>query len=209
MYVLRLCFCYGGFPISHIPKADPCSLAPLPSTTLTLQYVAVGRGIQNYTCASVGAKPASIGAVATLYDATSMAEWSLDYVNSIPGNAVNDAPPAAGHDYTLPSADRGLPLLGHHFFALDGTPTFSLSSVGKLLYGSKNGDVTAPSNSPEGPSGSGAVDWLSLTAKTSYDPSVGLGQVYRVMTAGGNAPATCPSTDVISVQYSAEYWFYA
>jgi hypothetical protein len=168
----------------------------------------VGRGIQNYTCASVGAAPVAVGAIATLYDATPLAEWDLDIVNSIPGNAVKDTPPAAGNDYTLPAPYNYLSLLGHHFFAADSTPTFNLAPVGRLLFGSKNGDIKAPTHAPEGPTGAGAVDWLSLVAKPNYDPSIGLGQVYRVETAGGAAPATCASTALISVQYSAEYWFY-
>jgi hypothetical protein len=182
---------------------------PLPSTTLSLQYVALGRGIQNYSCASVGAAPVAVGAIATLYDATSLAEWSMDVLNAIPGMAVGNRPPPAGGDYTLPAPANRLPLLGHHYFAADGTPTFNLQPVSKLLYAAKNGDIKAPSSAPAGPAGTGAVDWLSLIAKANYDASIGLGQVYRVETAGGNAPATCTSTNIISVQYSAEYWFYA
>lgn len=181
---------------------------PLPATALTLKYIALGRGIQNYTCASVGAAPAGAGAIATLYDASMVGQLSLDLVHMIPGMSVNSRPPAPGRDYTLPPPANMLPLLGHHYFAADGTPTFDLKPVGKLLYSAKNGGTKAPANAPKGPAGTGAVDWLSLVAKTDYNPSVGLGQVYRVETAGGNPPAKCTSTAVISVQYAAEYWFY-
>ena len=58
-----------------------------------------------------------------------------------------------------------------------------------------------------GPAKTGAVDWLQLVAKDGVE-SVGLQTVYRVVTAGGNPPAVCPSVGVISVQYAAEYWFY-
>ncbi|MAD85100.1 MAG: hypothetical protein CL912_19240 [Deltaproteobacteria bacterium] len=34
---------------------------------MTLAHIAVGRGIQNYTCTGPGAAPVAIGAVATLY----------------------------------------------------------------------------------------------------------------------------------------------
>ena len=37
------------------------------------QYVAIGRGIQNYTCATASSVPVALGAVATLFDATSLA----------------------------------------------------------------------------------------------------------------------------------------
>lgn len=43
---------------------------PAPATNLTLKYLAVGHGIQNYTCASDNATAANIGAFAVLYDAT-------------------------------------------------------------------------------------------------------------------------------------------
>jgi len=50
------------------------------------------------------------------------------------------------------------------------------------------------------------VHWLQLVAKDQS--SVGLQTVYRVVTAGGNAPAKCGALREISVQYAAEYWFY-
>jgi hypothetical protein len=181
----------------------------LPSTDLSLFKVALGRGIQNYSCASVGATPVAIGAIATLYDATELAECDENNLNSVPAIVVDDEPPSSGTTYTLSPPYNTLPALGHHYFAADTTPTFNLTAVSMILYGSKNGDIAAPSSASKGPADTGAVDWLSLLAKVDYDPSIGLGQVYRVETAGGAAPATCPSTDVISVQYSAEYWFFS
>jgi hypothetical protein len=97
--------------------------------------------------------------------------------------------------------------LGTHFFDSKGTPTFNLSAVGKILYAAKVGDVKAPATSNKGPEGTGAVDWLALTAKIGYT-SVGLGEVYRVVTAGGNPPTTCSAAGVVSVQYAAEYWLF-
>lgn len=79
--------------------------------------------------------------------------------------------------------------------------------MGKILYAAKVGDVKSPPTSNKGPDGTGAVDWLALTAKTGYT-SVGLGEVYRVVTAGGNPPTTCAAAGVVSIQYAAEYWFY-
>lgn len=98
--------------------------------------------------------------------------------------------------------------LGHHFFDASGTPTFDLSSVSKILYAAKTGDITAPSTANLGPAGTGAVDWLSLAAKATYT-SVGLTQVYRVETAGGNPITPCTVAGVESVQYAAQYWFYS
>ena len=76
------------------------------------------------------------------------------------------------------------------------------------MFGKKTGDISAPANASAGPAGTGAVDWLQLVPKPApYSPSVGLGAVYRVETAGGK-PTACTAAGVISVQYSAEYWFF-
>ncbi|KAF8852147.1 hypothetical protein BDZ45DRAFT_695315 [Acephala macrosclerotiorum] len=175
----------------------------LPKTNLTVSYVTIGRGIQNYTCSGVGAVPSAIGAIATLYDATSLA-----FVNE---SAVHAIPPVAVFE-PLPSGDLALAEgvfepLGHHYFDATGTPTFNLTAVNKILFGNKTGDVKAPSTANKGPFKTGAVDWLQLTKKTTYT-SVGVSLAYRVVTAGGNAPANCSSTALISVPYAAEYWFF-
>lgn len=61
-------------------KRDPAVAITLPSTgstdlpapdaNLTLRYLAVGHGIQNYTCATANATPVATGALAVLYDVT-------------------------------------------------------------------------------------------------------------------------------------------
>ena len=124
--------------------------------------------------------------------------------------AFNALPPLAVYAPlpNLPGPISSFVVLGHHYFGADGTPTFDLTAKNQILYGKKNGDILAPSTANKGPAGTGAVDWLQLTAKPGYGSSVGLETVYRVVTAGGNPPAVCPSVGVISVQYAAEYWFF-
>ncbi len=174
----------------------------LPSTTQALAYVALRRGIQNYTCASSTAAPVAIGAVATLFDATSLAYSSENILHTIPPIAVYLPLPLS----SFISAGGILKPLGKHYFDINGTPTFDLYSVGKILFGAKTGDIKAPTTANKGPAGTGAVDWLQLTSKTGYK-SVGLQTVYRVVTAGGVAPAcTAASVGVVTtVHYAAEY----
>ncbi|KAG0646892.1 hypothetical protein D0Z07_6202 [Hyphodiscus hymeniophilus] len=192
-------------PVATTPTVPTVTAAtPLPAAppaNQTLQYVALGRGVQNYTCTSIGSAPVALGAIATLYDGTALATANEAEFNSLPPLAVYVANPK------LPASVASLAVLGNHYFAADGTPTFNLSSKGKILFAKKNGDVAAPANANKGPSGTGAVDWLQLVAKPGY-ATVGLQTVYRVVTAGGNPPAVCPSVGVISEQYAAEYWFY-
>jgi len=177
----------------------------LPSPTATLKFVTVGRGVQNYSCSAAGAVPLQVGALATLYDFTSLAYTSESTLNTVPPTIVY-TPVSADNGTTLTVNSIGtFPIIGHHYFAADGTPTFNLSYVGDILFSTKIATVNAPSNANVGPEGTGAVPWLMLDDKGG---SVGLSEVYRVVTAGGKAPATCPDTNLISIDYAAEYWFF-
>ena len=101
------------------------------------------------------------------------------------------------------------PILGFHFFAANGTPVFDLNTVGEILFSKKIADIKAPANASRGPEGTGAVDWLALTA---IEGSVGLQEVFRVDTVGGNPPMNCKgymAGDVLSIPYSAGYHFYS
>ncbi len=69
-----------------------------------------------------------------------------------------------------------------------------------------------------GSDGSAAVPWLKLSVVTPDAPLVveqvdyrpGVKEVYRVNTAGGNAPSSCVGKvgTTFVQQYAAEYWFY-
>jgi hypothetical protein len=169
----------------------------LPSPDATLKYVALGRGTQNYSCTAASAVPTAIGAVATLYDITSLLAADPSQATTITSKAV-DLPENAWFFSTLK-------VLGHHFFSAAGVPTFVLSAVGDVFYGTKTASVAAPADADPGPAGTGAVAWLQLT---DAGGSVGITEVYRVETAGGNAPSSCPSAGVITVEYAAEYYFF-
>ena len=69
------------------------------------------------------------------------------------------------------------------------------------------GSVTAPSDAYVGQFGVGygAVDWLKLA---DAGGSVGISQVYRVVTAGGKQMPSCTAEGPFEVEYAALYWFY-
>jgi len=185
-----------------LPVNGGATELPAPASNITLSRVALGRGIQNYTCATSTAVPVQLGAVATLFDATAYVYANEAIFNTFPPIAVNLPLPPAG--FAIPLASD-FPVLGHHYFNSAGTPVFNLSSVDEILFGKKTADITAPKDANVGPDGTGAVDWLQLQDKGG---SIGCKEVYRVVTAGGAAPAVCTSTDLISIQYAAEYWFF-
>jgi hypothetical protein len=176
---------------STSPAQNTVPLNGLPAPdALSLKYITLGVGTQNYSCSASGATPTAIGAVADLYDASLLlapAKSSL-----IPSFAA-----VAYSTHTW----FNLPTLGHHFFSAAGVPTFDLENRG-YLSAKKVANVPAPKGSIQ-PS----IDWLFLQ-DDGRGVSKNLKAVYRVETAGGSAPATCSSAGVVKVPYAAEYWFY-
>ena len=166
--------------------------------------MAIGRGVQNYTCATASSIPVALGALATLFDATALAYSNENLLNTLPGLIVYLPLPSSGN---LATAGCFLDILGHHYFDSAGTPTFNLSTLNKIGYVGKAASINAPASANKGPAGTGAVPWLQLNKKSGY-ASVGISQVYRVETAGGNPELTCTAAGVMSIPYGAEYWFY-
>ncbi|ORY69107.1 malate dehydrogenase [Pseudomassariella vexata] len=199
---------------------------------LTLKHITVGHGIQNYSCSAVNVTATSAGALAVLYDVTSLYPGSstnalstevwhqlpvdmlrtTDIPLNLVGNAVNQyaantSGPFAGDANTTVNG-LTLPLAGHHYFDATLVPTFNLYKTGEMLVSAKLDGIKAPTGADPGLLRTGAVDWLELGDK-GLGTSVGLTQVYRVSTAGGS-PVRCSSVgETFSVPYAAMYWFYA
>ena len=190
--------CLSTSHLTHISGTDS-----LPSPNTTLKVITIGRGTQNYTCASSNSSaPKSTGAVATIFNLQDL----LPIIPPLEGQAVLNilsplllSMPRAALDGSI------IPKAGYHYFDASGSPVFDLSSSGNgVIVGSKVADITAPdATAAQGPNG--AVDWLTLDAK---DGSQGLSRVYRTQTASGKPPATCDGKEgEFAVEYAALYYF--
>ncbi|KAL6720401.1 hypothetical protein ACLMJK_002323 [Lecanora helva] len=217
------CTGVGLPPASALPTASSTGVPlPPPSEGLSVYHVAIGRGIQNYTCPSttnMTATPKALGAVATLYNVSCQAAISTSSLSTLPDLVAMTPKDQMGK--TLFAATPDAQMSGHHYFTDNTTPTFNLNvddekSLG-VIFSKKVSQVPAPSGSGQSIDGSKAVPWLYL--KTSDSPAGddptgnfgGVKEVYRVNTAGGAAPPTCEGLmgQSFSKEYSAEYWFFA
>lgn len=191
------------------------------NNNVTLQYVGLGIGIQNYSCASTTATPKSIGAIATLFDATEFLQQCGNPKSSklsaryLKAYLKQDCQASQNLDDSSCQDAANLlhlPTLGNHYFGSvngAGVPFFNIDN-GDFLSAQKVGVSPAPATAFNGGKNAfGPVDWLFLPSDGS-DRTVGLSEVYRINTAGGNAdPQGCASGDaVLSYKYAAEYWFY-
>ncbi|KAI1436015.1 hypothetical protein GGR50DRAFT_263162 [Xylaria sp. CBS 124048] len=196
---------------AQIPTGATPSL-PAPQEGLVLEHVAIGRGVQNYTCdpSKPDAAPTQIGALATLFNASCIASAYPDLLQAFPKLALQfDLPlPATSEDEMM--GPTNLLVSGKHFFTNTTTPFFDLNTSRRHLGEApcaKLDSSNAPSDAPKGPNGEAAVPWLRLGAES--DATGGLKEIYRVETAGGGAPATCQGMPAaFEVQYAAQYWFF-
>jgi hypothetical protein len=178
---------------------------PLTAPTGKLQHIAIGRGTQNYTCSTSSASetPKAIGAIASLFNATcDAARLNTATLSTFTTLALNYAIPT--------SAEATARLSGHHQFTAAGTPLFMLETDA-VNYGKIEAKVdmksAAPTDASKGTNGLGSVPWLKLNATPDGDWQYS--EVYRVHTAGGQAPKTCEGIQgSFTVEYSAQYWFY-
>lgn len=197
---------------SNSHSSAPVPLPP-PSAGLTLKHVAIGRGIQNYTCGTnATAAPTPIGAVADLFNATCVAATYPELLDVMPSTALQfNSSTRANTTTTKTLSPMNLAVSGHHFFTNTTTPYFNLNADSSLQLGqiptSKINTTAAPTSAMKGPNGqgNGAVAWLKLTARSGA--TGGLQEVYRINTAGGNPPTTCAGIEksTFSVQYASEY----
>ncbi|KAL4937310.1 hypothetical protein BDV06DRAFT_75071 [Aspergillus oleicola] len=204
----------SGLNFDNIRSCDASSISlpsfasglPAPTGQKPL-YVALGRGTQNYTCATSTAdsEPEAVGAVARLYNATCFAASYPEMIELLPAITYRMSLPTKESD---PLPPTNLNLIGHHFFE-GKTPVFNLDTTPTRQLGiakvKKDADLDAPSTALQGENG--AVTWLYLGRTNGTVGSYS--SVYRVDTAGGASPKTCEGMEKeFNVEYAANYYFF-
>ncbi|KAH6621940.1 hypothetical protein C7974DRAFT_456725, partial [Boeremia exigua] len=195
--------------LDNLAKLMPKSALPAPDG-LTLKYVVLGIGTQNYTCGDdESAAPGTTGATAALYDigtplsTSPFARWTLPSISPL-ALSLSSRPSA----FTQNLQSLGYShLIGHHFFA-GASPVFALDQLASPYPFTALGKVAetdAPAASCPGTKGEGAIKWLLLKDAKGLSRG-GIDTVYRIETAGGNKPATCTGKGgkAFEVAYSAQ-----
>ncbi|KAJ7096866.1 hypothetical protein C8R44DRAFT_683640 [Mycena epipterygia] len=196
--------CDTSAAVMGLPAGQTQLVAP---TTAPL-FVALGVGIQNYTCSSSTLKYTSTGAVASLFDISCMdTTVAFTTVQTDAVTAWNAAPADTSADSI--GATIGAPtVLGYHYFVTSPTgtgisPKWDFTSTtgdaAAFVIGSKVGDIAAPTDSATN------VDWLALDNLQGSLAS----QIFRIDTVNGQPPTSCVAgTADISVKYTAKYFLY-
>ncbi|TDL23783.1 hypothetical protein BD410DRAFT_150392 [Rickenella mellea] len=196
--------------VSKVPVPLPSNQDQLQIAAGTVaQYIALGVGVQNYTCGSAGSYTSS-GAVAELFDISCFAVKDTSTFETMTDDSYqmfNRTNVSATKLITMMAASESV--LGQHVFVTNpvtGTgisPQFDFRSASRkddpnaYVIASKVGNIAAPTGKQD-------VDWLSLmNARGSLST-----QILRLNTRGGQPPSHCQEGSTISVKYTAQYWFY-
>ncbi|EIM89137.1 uncharacterized protein STEHIDRAFT_167031 [Stereum hirsutum FP-91666 SS1] len=204
-------------PVPASALKVPSNQTALVAPTFPPSFVALGVGVQNYTCSNTSTYT-NVGAVAELFDISCVVDTAISpYLTSaiealwsaIPSNILNTTELISKLGF-LGNPD----VLGQHYFVPNpatgsGTsPKFDFTSArfngvaDAFVVLARTGDIPSPDDK------SVDIDWLYLTALSYAGQGKLAKSVFRVETAGGQPPASCNGTDSISVKYVAEYWFY-
>ncbi|KAK4698518.1 hypothetical protein P7C70_g7756, partial [Phenoliferia sp. Uapishka_3] len=205
LVILLSCGFALGAPTTSARKL-PLPVLPANQTQLTI--------VPNYTCNS--GTWASVGAVAKLYDISSLPPSC--YANlpalslAIPVSALPTTPASGRHRLAraAPAAPKSPAsifknaFLGNHFFVtFNGalSPEFDFQVTqgpGEFVIAKRNGSIPAPTNPTKN------VAWLELSEVSGELAKT----VYRTSTAGGQPPTSCGTSGaLLSVDYAALYWF--
>ncbi|GJE92676.1 hypothetical protein PsYK624_088310 [Phanerochaete sordida] len=220
--------CVASALVAFAAPASHCSTAGdkliLPGNTSALpappagapSFVALGVGVQNYTCASTGLF-SSTGAVAELFNLACLPAPDFNPVTDAVFAAWEIAPRAITAQELIGTLAVFHPsvVLGQHYFIVNPVSGSGLSAKwdftsasekghpDAFVVGMRTGDVVAPTDPAVN------IDWLSLSAV----PNIGgdlAADVYRVQTRGGQPPTSCTpgKSKDISVRYVSQYWFF-
>ncbi|KAJ7590835.1 hypothetical protein C8J56DRAFT_1003476 [Mycena floridula] len=201
----------SGCDISHAKVDVPAGQTIMVPPTLSVSFLAIGVGVQNYTCSSAG-NYTSTGAVAELFDISCL------YRETSLFNQVSDIAMAAWSQSSVQKPSQltfrefqNPEILGEHYFITnpvtgtgispkwDFTSRAFKSNPQAFVVAAKSGDIPAPTGAKD-------VDWLSLTAMTGQGSLAN--QVFRTDTRGGQPPTSCTPGAQVSVKYVAKYCKY-
>ncbi|KAJ6780604.1 hypothetical protein PWT90_03487 [Aphanocladium album] len=208
-----------------------------PPNGMKLLHIALGFGIQNYTCSAQGAKPTATGALAVLWDARPLypkqgpRSLSAAQFDALPGQVLashalplnmdasgpNRADPShPGASLTNPfPAPAGLQVDGS-YQPLEFLGHHFFNAAGVPTFVLDNGHINLTAKKDEGidapASASAGPDNTGAVAwlkLSATDAATGPAKlVYRVITAGGNSHGCAKGAGDDSTSYTATYWFY-
>ncbi|KAK7044391.1 hypothetical protein R3P38DRAFT_162617 [Favolaschia claudopus] len=200
--------CDASAATMNLPAGQSLIVAP----TTGPKFVALGVGVQNYTCDAATSKYTSVGAVASLFDISCLVKTpAFANIQTVAQMAWSVLPPKVSA--TTIGEKLGAPaLLGFHYFIpnpITGTglsPKWDFTSTGKFkgdasafIVAAKAANIAAPQDSAKN------VDWLMLN---NVQGSLAT-QVFRVDTVNGQPPTSCtPGSANISVKYTSKYFLY-
>jgi len=205
---------HTGCNLSHAKLSVPAGQTVLTAPTSPPSFIALGVGVQNYTCNATSLTYSNVGAVAELFDISclygtpefskvqddSYTLWSEAPSSLTAQDVISDLgckPPVLGQHYFVPNPNPapGSPAISPKW---DFTSGAEKGNSNAFVIAAKVGDIPAPTGKDD-------VDWLQLKKVQGELAD----SVYRVATKAGQPPASCAAgSPVLSVKYTSIYYLF-
>jgi len=202
---------HTGCNLSHATLSVPADQTALTTPTSAPSYIALGVGVQNYTCNATSLTYSSVGAVAELFDVSCL--YGTPEFSKIQDDSYtlwSHAPPSVTAQGIIAKLGSGPPVLGQHYFVPNPNGSPTLSPKWDFTSGAKKGNpqafvIAAKTGGIPAPSGKNDIDWLQLKKVQGELADV----LYRVATKGGQPPASCTANSpLLSVKYISLYYLF-
>jgi len=194
--------------ISAAKLSLPSNQTVLAEPTTAPKFIALGVGVQNYTCNATSLTYTNVGAVAEMLDISCL--YGKSEFESITMEAfkawVNLPSSFTAQDVITVLGNQPV-VLGQHYF-VPNTP--APSPKWDFTSDSEKGDpdafiIAAGVGNIPSPDGNNDITWVQLKNVQGQLAD----SVYRVKTVGGQPPASCTAGAApLSVKYTAQYWFF-
>ncbi|KDQ58797.1 hypothetical protein JAAARDRAFT_69216 [Jaapia argillacea MUCL 33604] len=217
LVALPAVFAAPSVPVGCDPSGDAISIPSnqtqlwVNSTVGTPSFIALGVGVQNYTCGNTSTYT-NVGAVAELFDISCLYHTPIfTHLSELAYDKWNCTPEVTASDIINDLSGIHNPIvLGQHYYVTNPVTGTGISPKWDFTSASESGNpnafvVAAKIGDLPAPTGKTDVDWVQLKAIQGDLASY----VFRVATKGGQPPASCtPGSPLLSVKYTAQYWLY-
>lgn len=201
----------SGCDVSNVMLELPSGQTQLMTpTTSTPAFIALGVGVQNYTCSATGTYTSvhihqsytnynythqtrrNVGALAELFDISCVNPSFFDSVTEIVSSVWQTAPADISAVELIHLIGTPSVVLGQHYFIVNPitgvglSPKWDFTSASQIghpdayVVGARVGDILSPADPTTD------IDWLALTAAQGDLAD----QIFRVQTRGGQPPTS-------------------
>jgi hypothetical protein len=200
-----------GCSLKDARLSVPSNQSVLTAPTTAPSFIALGVGVQNYTCNATSSTYDNVGAVVEVFDISCLyGTPEFDTVQDDAYTVWTKTPSFVTAQDVISTFGSNKLVLGQHYFISNPDGSSTISPVWDFTTGAEKGKaeafiIAAVVGDLPAPTGPDDVDWVQLKNVSGQLADA----VYRVDTKAGQPPAECTVGDqLLSVKFTTKYWLF-